>query len=889
MLPLQAQVAGEQEAAHFALAEFGVAGGARLLLQQARTVDAQAPDRTRAELAVQAGANLDTARDALAGIEPALVDEGQLAGGRITNELVLEQVVVRHHGRHVERVDRVLFADLPQVGIGREVAGRLEHHAQAGLLGRFRSQRILAAGERIRIDRLAARHGGVDTADRTGGRVGQVLASVGRLGDAVEQLVERRRAEAFVVRAAEHQLRNRLVAERDLRIGGGAEARVIVAADREGQFQCLGHRHQHLGIHRLDVAANLVERIDVVERRVQDRRTRIGGAAVAVELVLFAAQVGAQRSQHGTGRQLEQLARDRGVELGQGLLAAIHHHARSRGGADRVDRFLALGLARQQERVHDARTEHIGQRLGVVVAGAQRRIRFAEGTRQADAVVVALAEQGQGTVGAHQHAAGLGLGLDLAVAALHAAPAVGNRPAVVGGDAREHRDQLVVDIVVRGAGAWIERRRTEGRGRWRDLVRREALGHFDTRGHAFGEELVLAHAEGGARQRIGVLDRLLQHGGAAGVPGAAIGRAGRIPQFFIIGAHAVDAVAARAARQVEQADAVIGHGAAARDGRAGAVRRQQGRRQGRGEDVAARRTAGIDRHAAIRLEGVHEIALVAAQRLVLAVGGRDQHVPALGVEIAPAAGEGGAADFAAARFGHVGKGLRLQALVVLAQDEVDHAADGVGAVDGRGAVLQHFDPLDRRHRDRVQVDRRTLHAVGRDAAAIEQDQGGVGALAAQVGARGAVIAALGARGDVGVRGQVVGTVAVDVEGGDQLFGRHDALVFKLLARDDLDRQRAFLGDALDARAGDFHPLHRRFRLCLRLCHHRGANAHQGHHPCQFFQFHRVSPNVTLGGLGPDWCAARCSAWPALFVMASSLLALRYVVNPEYAYKFRRCQ
>jgi hypothetical protein len=42
------------------------------------------------------------------------------------------------------------------------------------------------------------------------------------------------------------------------------------------------------------------------------------------------------------------------------------------------------------------------------------------------------------------------------------------------------------------------------------------------------------------------------------------------------------------------------------------------------------------------------------------------------------------------------EGFGFQALVVLLQDEVDHAADRVGTVDRGGAVLQHFDALDRR-------------------------------------------------------------------------------------------------------------------------------------------------------------------------------------------------
>jgi hypothetical protein len=76
-------------------------------------------------------------------------------------------------------------------------------------------------------------------------------------------------------------------------------------------------------------------------------------------------------------------------------------------------------------------------------------------------------------------------------------------------------------------------------------------------------------------------------------------------------------------------------------------------------------------------------------------------------------------------------------------------------------------------------------------------------------------------------------------GGDQLFGGDDALVFELFARNDFHRQCALLGDALDARAGDLDPLHRPLVLGLRDSgHYSGRDrADQGHHPCQFLEFH----------------------------------------------------
>jgi hypothetical protein len=46
----------------------------------------------------------------------------------------------------------------------------------------------------------------------------------------------------------------------------------------------------------------------------------------------------------------------------------------------------------------------------------------------------------------------------------------------------------------------------------------------------------------------------------------------------------------------------------------------------------------------------------------------------------------------------------LHTLEVVAQNDVDDAADRVGTIDGRGAVRQNFDPLDGLERDHVQVD-----------------------------------------------------------------------------------------------------------------------------------------------------------------------------------------
>src|SRR5690606_23057804 len=122
---------------------------------------------------------------------------------------------------------------------------------------------------------------------------------------------------------------------------------------------------------------------------------------------------------------------------------------------------------------------------------------------------------------------------------------------------------------------------------------------------------------------------------------------------------------------------------------------------------------------------------------------------------------------------------------VRAQDDVDHAGDGVRTVDGRGAVLEHVDALHRVQRDGAQVGEHLLavvgQAIGGHAPAVQQDQGAAGAEAAQRDA-GAAAGEAGAEGvgdgagtGGGQRLQVFGDVvlagAVDFLAGDDLHRR----------------------------------------------------------------------------------------------------------------------
>ena len=125
---------------------------------------------------------------------------------------------------------------------------------------------------------------------------------------------------------------------------------------------------------------------------------------------------------------------------------------------------------------------------------------------------------------------------------------------------------------------------------------------------------------------------------------------------------------------------------------------------------------------------------------------------------------------------------------VLLQDDVHHAGDGVGAVDGRGAVLQHLDALDRGDGNHVHVDE-LLGAEARGAAAlaerrerhapaVEEDERGIDAEPAHRDAgragRGGVDAILreALRADLGDLAEEIGQVRL--AGGLDFRGREHA-------------------------------------------------------------------------------------------------------------------
>ena len=130
--------------------------------------------------------------------------------------------------------------------------------------------------------------------------------------------------------------------------------------------------------------------------------------------------------------------------------------------------------------------------------------------------------------------------------------------------------------------------------------------------------------------------------------------------------------------------------------------------------------------------GLGEVPLVRAQGRTVEMRGRQRQLAAQQANLA------NGLDHALLRA--VGDGVfgaDLWALHAPPGDEVDHARHRVRAIDRRGAVLDHFDPLKRDHRNqRVDIDearavRRHHGAVG-PALSVHQDQGRAEAEIAQV-------------------------------------------------------------------------------------------------------------------------------------------------------------
>ena len=229
--------------------------------------------------------------------------------------------------------------------------------------------------------------------------------------------------------------------------------------------------------------------------------------------------------------------------------------------------------------------------------------------------------------------------------------------------------------------------------------------------------------------------------------------------------------------------------------------------------------------------GVGELAAVLVAEAEQQVGGV-AHPTVEGVEIV----------VAAVRAGHVAiVAADLQPAEVLAGDEVGHAADGVRAVGGRSAVLQHLDPADGRLRQEVGVG-----LVAGEALAVQEHQGPLGAEAADVDGAAAVTA-------LGVGRELVGVAqhrAGDGQGLDDVEDGGRAALLQVFLVQDRDRDGGILGRTLDEGAGDDDFLDRVGPGVLRL---GGARRHEaccnrdGRRAVKITTLHPV-PSPIAGGL-----------------------------------------
>ncbi len=169
--------------------------------------------------------------------------------------------------------------------------------------------------------------------------------------------------------------------------------------------------------------------------------------------------------------------------------------------------------------------------------------------------------------------------------------------------------------------------------------------------------------------------------------------------------------------------------------------------------------------------------------------------PAVAFQFTLAEGDGGALFVAAAFFLRLHRlGGQRHAFERCLGDEVDHAADGIRAVDRGCAIAQDFDARQGAERNHVQVGVAVGDGLVGQAAAVQQHQGAIHAQAAQIDIGAGAGIRRRERCRLRQRHHHVGQCGH--AGLGQVFGLQDA-----------DRQRRFRSQPLDAGAGHFDAGH----------------------------------------------------------------------------------
>ena len=619
-----------------------------------------------------------------------------------------------------------------------------EDGAQRKLAAAFRLEILVAVAARVpvvgAVRIIVLDRGAVDRIGQ-GGR-----AAVD--GRAV-QFRHRRRAEAPAGRAAQQQRGAWPVGQADLRTGGAPHFFVMVVARRQLRFPLFRKRHQHFAVQRGHVAAvaggaaafgrGVI--VDVVAQE-QGRRCKH---------ILFAARFAADGHGQLTARHRHQGARKLEVDRVERAARAAHHVV----DLDAVDQRLAFGARRTEgidAAIGDPFEELVVQHITVGVAVLDR----------VDAVVVGgvVVPAADGAREAHDGAhafAGEGAGALAGFVQAHAQ--------------FEFAGEVVVQLIETRASQLRHARVVEVA---RHARRRAGVVGLGAAERHFGISLVrAAQLDDAAAEQAGFFGLRIQLGVAHIVIGAGVDAARAVRQ--------VDIGRRRAARHRQVDQAVRDRLSVDRE--ADLLQMVAlGRRQA---DIGR---AGVAREqvteALFDLQVGNEAALRGIERIGALEVGHGKDIVAIAFEHALAGAEAGGALAGAAFIGRADIHVRFQPLEILARDEVDDAADRIGAVQRRGAVEQHFDAFERGGRDVVQVDAAVVAGRGEvgHAPAIEQHQCGRGADAAQVGAVEAPLVA--ADVDAGAVGQAI---RVGRHAAQEFGGRGHARFFDLGARDGLHR------------------------------------------------------------------------------------------------------
>ncbi len=182
---------------------------------------------------------------------------------------------------------------------------------------------------------------------------------------------------------------------------------------------------------------------------------------------------------------------------------------------------------------------------------------------------------------------------------------------------------------------------------------------------------------------------------------------------------------------------------------------------------------------------------VLVQAAVLGPADAGEGVAAVVGEVA-ADGQVVAAALGVAELGDAPAALELDAFEIVLEDEVDDAGHGVGAVNGRGTAGDQVNAFDQGDGDGVGVDH-AGQVEGNDATAVDQNQGPVGAQAAQVDGGAATRAVVDARAD-GRQG--------DRQVLDQFLDRERLVQRDFLGTDRGDGAGCLEAGLADARTGD---------------------------------------------------------------------------------------